>query len=323
MSAGTPVPPAAEPVLIAERPRRSWSAWLANLARAFFWIVLAAILFQHGCASSGVVAARKQILDRLQQERKSRVIAMIHGQDTVSFFGVPVSSSITMEDSEAVLRAIRLTPPDQPIDMILHTPGGLVLAAEQISKALADHKGKVTVFVPHYAMSGGTLIGLAADEIVMDPNAVLGPVDRQIGDMPAASIVKVTELKKPAQISDQMLVLADISGKARVQVTAFVTKLLLKHFPQDKAVALATTLTDGRFTHDYPITVETAKGFGLPISETMPLDIYHLMDLYPQTGIGRPSVLYVPFRRTPDARAEPATLPSSPSRPQPTPEQEH
>jgi len=43
----------------------------------------------------------------------------------------------------------------------------------------------VTVFVPHYAMSGGTLIALTADEIVMDPNAVLGPVDPQIGNMPA------------------------------------------------------------------------------------------------------------------------------------------
>jgi ClpP class serine protease len=203
----------------------------------------------------------------------------------------------------------------------LHTPGGLVLAAEQIAKALADHKGKVTVFVPHYAMSGGTLIALAADEIVMDPNAVLGPVDPQIGDMPAASIVKVTELKKPAQISDQMLVLADISAKARVQVTAFVTKLLLKHFPQDKAVALATTLTDGRFTHDYPITVETARGFELPISGAMPTDIYDLMDLYPQTGIGRPSVLYVPFRRVPDVRTEPATPASAPSGPQRAPEQ--
>ena len=173
MPSGTPVFPT--PERAAERPRRSWAALLVNLARSFFWIVLAAILFQYGCASSGVVAARKQILDRLQQDRKSRVIAMIHGEDTVSLFGDPVSSSITMEDSEAVLRAIRLTPPDQPIDMILHTPGGLVLAAEQISKALADHKGKVTVFVPHYAMSGGTLIALAADEIVMDPNAVLGP----------------------------------------------------------------------------------------------------------------------------------------------------
>ena len=129
MSAGTPAHPAPGPVVISAKHHHSWSEWLANLARAFFWIVLAALLLHYSCGSARVVAARKQILDHLQQQRKSRVIAMIHGQDTVSFLGVPVASSITIEDSEAILRAIRLTPPDQPIDIILHTPGGLVLAA--------------------------------------------------------------------------------------------------------------------------------------------------------------------------------------------------
>src|SRR5256712_11287529 len=99
---------------------------------------------------------------------------MTHRQDTQTLFGLPVSQSITIEDSEATLRAIRLTPPEQPLDLILHTPGGLVLAAEQIAKALVEHKGKVTVFVPHYAMSGGALIALAAGEVGMDPNAVVG-----------------------------------------------------------------------------------------------------------------------------------------------------
>ena len=80
----------------------------------------------------------------------------------------------------------------------------------------------MTVFVPHYAMSGGTLLALTADEIVMDPHAVLGPVDPQIGDMAASSIVKLLALKPPAQISDEMLVLADVAQKARVQVATFV-----------------------------------------------------------------------------------------------------
>src|SRR5205809_5419115 len=150
-------------------------------------------------------------------------------------------------------RAIRLTPPDQPIDLILHTPGGLVLAAEQIAKALVERKAKVTVFVPHYAMSGGTLIALAADEIVMDANAVLGPVDPQIGDMPAASIVKVVELKGPAKVGDEMLILADMAQKARIQVGSFVVQLLLKHKPEKDAVQLATILSEGRWTHDFPI----------------------------------------------------------------------
>ena len=197
--------------------RWSWGS-LFRGTRRLFWIVLVLIVLQQLCGPSRTAAARADLLDRLQQDRSSRVIAMIHRQDTVSLFGVPVSSSIGIEDSEAVLRAIRLTPPDQPIDLILHTPGGLVLAAEQIALALLERPGKVTVFVPHYAMSGGTLLALTADEIVMDPHAVLGPVDPQIGDMAASSIVKVLALKPPAQISDEMLVLADVAQKARAQV---------------------------------------------------------------------------------------------------------
>src|SRR5207244_3355657 len=97
--------------------------------------------------------------------------------------------------------AILLTPPEMRVDLIAHTPGGLVLAAEQIAFALKRHRGKVTVFVPHYAMSGGALIALAGDEIVMDPNAVLGPVDPQLGNQqaafPAASILRALAQPNP------------------------------------------------------------------------------------------------------------------------------
>ena len=128
-----------------------------------------------------------------ERARGSRVITLIHRQETMSFLGIPIARYIDIEDSEKVLRAIHLTESAVPIDIVLHTPGGLVLAAEQIAFALKRHSGRVTVFVPHYAMSGGTLIALAADAIVMDANAVLGPVDPQLGNQQgsfaAASII--------------------------------------------------------------------------------------------------------------------------------------
>jgi ClpP class serine protease len=297
-----------------EQVTRSWWKPLLTTTRMVFWIGLALIVAQQLCGPARTAAARADLLDRLQQERKSRVIAMIHRQETVSVFGVSLSSSIGIEDSEAVLRAIRLTPPEQPIDLILHTPGGLVLAAEQIAHALVDRPGKVTVIVPHYAMSGGTLIALTADELLMDPNAVLGPVDPQIGDMPAASIVKLLELKPPAQISDEMLVMADVAQKARVQVAAFVAEVLLKHLPRDRAAALSAALSEGRWTHDFPITVEAARQLGLPVSTDMPASIYELMDLYPQTGQGRPSVMYVPLRRAVPGRDTRQDAPSRPAK---------
>ena len=283
-----------------ETPVRLWSQHLANLARAAFWLLLAVIvLLQLTGSRGGVDRQRAAALGQFERERNSRAIAMIHRQEAASLLGVPVTGSISIDDSEAVLRAIRLTPAEQPIDVILHTPGGLVLAAEQIAKALVERKGKVTVFVPHYAMSGGTLIALAADEIVMDANAVLGPVDPQIGDMPAASIVKAVQIKGPQRVSDEMLVLADIAQKARVQVAGFVAQVLLKHMPEKQAAQVATILTEGRWTHDFPITVRSARSLGLKVSTDMPRTVYDLMDLYPQGGGLRPSVWYVPMRRSP------------------------
>ena len=298
-----------------ETPVRLWSQHLANIARAAFWVLLVIVILLQLSGSRGLDRQRSAALGQFERERNSRVIAMIHRQEGGSLFGVPVSGSISIDDSEAVLRAIRLTPPEQPIDIILHTPGGLVLAAEQIAKALVERKGKVTVFVPHYAMSGGTLIALAADEIVMDANAVLGPVDPQIGDMPAASIVKAVEIKGPRRVSDEILILADIAQKARVQVASFVMQVLLKHMPEKQAVQVATVLTEGRWTHDFPITVQAARVLGLKVSTEMPRAVYDLMDLYPQGGGIRPSVWYVPMRRVPAQGSVPAQ-PSQDPRPE-------
>lgn len=170
-----------------------------------------------------------------------------------------------------------------------------MLAAEQIARALQAHRGKVTVFVPHYAMSGGTLIALAADEIVMDPHAVLGPVDPQLGQYPAASVLKVLERKNINEVDDQTVILADVAEKALRQVRTAVRELLADKMPPERADAVAEALSCGRWTHDYPITVEEARGLGLPVSTAMPREVYQLMELYPQAQMRRPSVQYVPM----------------------------
>src|SRR5262245_1173334 len=152
--------------------------------------------------------SRSRCLRDLERKRKSRVIALIHRQETMSLLGFPLARFINIEDSEAVLRAVQLTDPDVPIDLILHTPGGLVLASEQMANALVADRAKVTVCVPHYAMSGGTLLALAADEIVLAPHAVLGPLDPQVGQFPAISILRAVARKEAAgkEIDDQTLI---------------------------------------------------------------------------------------------------------------------
>jgi ClpP class serine protease len=296
-----------------ETPSKT-SIWFhfAQAARMVFWLVITAlVLYQVLGQRDTAQKARDSIFDRFQNERKSRVIALINRKESQSIFGVQVSGYIDIEDSEAVLRAIRLTPDDQPIDLILHTPGGLVLAAEQIAKALVEHKGKVTVFIPHYAMSGGTLIAMAAAEIVMDRNAVLGPVDPQIGDVAAASILRVAAIKKE-RASDETLMMADMAAKARVQVASFVADLLTKRLPRKKAEELAVVLSEGRWTHDFPITVQAALQMGFPVSTDMPRLVYELMDLYPQANTRRPSVIYVPMRSAGPASSDTGATKSAP-----------
>lgn len=239
--------------------------------------------------------ARMRLFQQLERSRGSRVIALIHREETMSLLGFPIIRYIDIQDSEEVLRAIRLTPPELPIDVILHTPGGLVLAAEQIARALRDHQGRVTVFVPHYAMSGGTLIALAADEIVMDPHGVLGPVDPQLGNHPAVSILAAVNRKPAERIDDETLIMADIAQKALQQVRAVVVELALRRLPADRAESLAASLTGGGWTHDYPITVTEARTLGFAVSTEMPRAIYDMMQLYPQSGRRRPSVEYVPL----------------------------
>src|ERR1700719_2663511 len=156
-------------------------------------------------------AMRVRKISKLERERKSRVILLVHRQETMRFLGFPVSRYIDINDSEEGLRAIQMTDDEVPLDLVLHTPGGLVLAALQIAKAVREHKGKVTVFVPHYAMSGGTLIALAADDIVMCEHSVLGPIDPQLGESPAASLIKVVE-EKP-KVDDRTLIMADVGRK--------------------------------------------------------------------------------------------------------------
>src|SRR5512136_1268731 len=182
-------------------------------------------------------AARVRLLKSIETQRGTRVIVMIHREEVLALLGFPLSRYIDIHDSEQVLRAIKLTDPDVPIDLILHTPGGLVLATEQIAMAMCRHPGKVTVFVPHYAMSGGTLLALAADEIVMDENAVLGPVDPQLGDQPAASILRVLDQKEINQIDDRTLILADVARKAVGQVKNAVYEILSHQAGMEKAKA--------------------------------------------------------------------------------------
>ncbi len=124
--------------------------------------------------------------------------------------------------------------------------------------------------------------------------AVLGPVDPQLGQQPAASIMKVLERKDINEVDDSTIILADMAEKAIRQVKATVSDLLRDRIGAERAEQIATTLSTGVWTHDYPINVGEARELGLPVSTDLPKEVYQLMNLYPQTRQRRPSVEYIP-----------------------------
>ena len=266
------------------------------------WILIFILLFLiPQFQRLSLAAARRRMLTKISKSSRSNVITLIHRQVTIAFLNIPIARYIDIDDSEQVLRAIRMVPKDEPIDLIVHTPGGLAIAAAQIAMALKDHPGRKTVIVPHYAMSGGTLIALAADSICMDSHAFLGPVDPQIGDQngsyPASSLIHLTKVKNVNEIDDRTLILAEEAKKAVRQMEGLVRKILGDRFPKEKVDEIVSELVSGKYTHDHPITrddIERLLGSQC-VEKKMPQEVYDLMALYRmESRPRRPGVEFVP-----------------------------
>jgi ClpP class serine protease len=274
---------------------------------SLLWLFFVLASLQPAFTRQVLFAQRRRALAVISRRRKATVITLIHRQESLNLLGFPIVRYIDIDDAESVLRAIADTADHQPIEIILHTPGGMVIAARQIASALADHPARVTAVVPHYAMSGGTMISLACDEIVIESHAALGPVDPQLGQYPAASLIEVSKL--PGQHDDQTLLMADVGRKAIYQTEDFTRRMLERHMTPARARDVAHLLATGVFTHDHPLQARELIELGLPVKVGVPAEERELMQLYPQPRGRTPAVEYVP-----GPHREPTPQPAMPRR---------
>ncbi|HEY7647301.1 MAG TPA: ATP-dependent Clp protease proteolytic subunit [Hyphomicrobiales bacterium] len=275
---------------------------------SWIWIVFLILALQPLVTERIRAMQRASAIRAVERSEGSRVITMIHRQERRSFLSFTVSRYINLEDAQTIIAAIKETPKDRPIDFIVHTPGGLVLAAMQIARALEAHPARVRVMVPVYAMSGGTLLALAADEILMGEFSVLGPIDPQLAGFPAASIVKARDSKPIHEVHDLTLVMADMGEKALAQVKRGAIELTRKRLGDERAAALAETLAGGRWTHDYALTCEEAASLGLPVKIGLPPEVLRLMTLYPQP-VQSSGIEFLPVE--PGGRRTPQPIPAA------------
>lgn len=242
-------------------------------------------LGSRGKVKARIQSERFDILERLEAKRGSRALTLVHRREPWS---EEAGGFITIEDSETLVAQVRRTPAKKPIDLIIHTPGGIALAAEMIAMAVRKRPGSVTAIVPFYAMSGGSLIALAADEILMEKESILGPVDPQIQGFPARSLITLPVRKPIETISDQMVVLSEMAQRSLDQVREFVKWLLEDKLPPKDREAIAIFLTGGYISHDTPIVLDTVREFGLPAKEGIPEEVYELFGTYEFGACDRP-----------------------------------
>ncbi len=237
------------------------------------------------------IAARPYI-SRLEQRRHSRVLCVIHNDQMES-------DNVDLLTTEDTLTALYALDPNVPLDIILHTPGGLAYQGMQLARAIKAHKGKKTVFVPFYAMSAGTIMTLAADEIVMSDHAALGPIDTQIYvpsigmRFPTRAILSVLETKPKKKISDDVLELALQCKRDQGEHHNNALELMAGTYPSSTAHKIAHRLNDGDLTHGYPLTYVEAKKLGLKVSNAMPPEAIDLIRIFRRDHSAR-SVLFCP-----------------------------
>lgn len=285
----------------------SFQAALMRLIGWLPWLLLLALLLAlYWLPRHRRVRARRRLIHRLEASRGSRVIAMIHRE------GGPLSlmggGSIGNYEAETILKIIRETPPTTPIDLLLHTPGGRIYATAQIGRALKNHPAPVRAIVPHWAMSGGTFLSLAADEILMDKNAILGPVDPQTfsplkGAVAMASALRVIREKSKDEIDDETWMLADQAEKMIHEVEQHLYEVMLNRLGEEKARELARTMSEGRWTHAYPFTAQELSAMGLKVSTEVPKEAYELLEAFP-SGARFRAIQWLPAKKKGKAEAE-------------------
>lgn len=197
--------------------------------------------------------------------------------------------SINDEDKNAFMTTVHGAAREKGLDLILHTPGGDLAATESIIHYLRSMFGTdIRVLVPQLAMSAGTMIACAAQSIVMGKQSNLGPIDPQIGGIPASGVIAefesaVAEIQKnPAAIPLWQSIIGryhpTFLGECKHAIdwgqriaTEWLKTGMFESLPDDEAVekaeAIASALSDHGETksHARHIHIEACEELGLKI----------------------------------------------------------
>lgn len=198
---------------------------------------------------------------------------------------------IVFDEAFEAVASIRQANPRSKIIIVLHTLGGYARPAHMIALALKQHLKKakahnprrdphVVAYVPYVAMSGGAMIALAAEKVVMDPTASLGPIDTIYGGFPTETYRGLLEMKGPLATQDVLVMLAHEAEKYDRYADRIAREIVHpNHKAEDRDPDfLADYLSAGTLSHSEAISPEAAEKLGMNVSTKIPADIYGLVD---------------------------------------------
>lgn len=256
--------------------------------------------------------ARNEVYDKINRIQNSAndtvrreylsALANLTGRDTLLYSSAFVSLkprlpgihvSITGQDIQGFMAALEGLK-GKNLDLILHSPGGSLEAAEQIVKYLRNKYEHIRAIIPQNAMSAATMVACACDEIIMGKHSAIGPIDPQITfntpsgpfTSPAQSILDEFELAKTQIHADPasaalwikridkypqgfLKICDNTIALAKERVKEWLTKWM---FAGDsagatKAEAIGEWLGSANLhrTHGHPIDINEAQGRGLKV----------------------------------------------------------
>lgn len=224
---------------------------------------------------------RSQLIDRLEELRQSKVL--------VYFAYTPLDDSILVPLYRH-LKEIGVTP---KIDLVLHSYGGAVDTPYKVVTLIREFCEEFAVIVPFVAKSAASMLVLGADEVVMGPISELGPIDPLVKhplykdvwvpvqavqhclDYLQRSLVESPDPEVASFILTPMLNKLDpwLIGdyeKALKASRQYAEALLSRYMLHDKieqVPVVTKALTEGYFSHGYPIGRHEAKELGLKVTE--------------------------------------------------------
>ena len=198
---------------------------------------------------------------------------------------------IVFDEAFEAVASIRQANPRSKIVIVLHTLGGYARPAHMIALALKQHlklakahnpkrDPHVIAYVPYVAMSGGAMIALAAEKVVMDPTASIGPIDTIYGGFPTETYHDLLDKKGPLATQDVLVMLAHEAEKYERYAIRVAREIVHpNHKAEGRAVNfLADYLSAGTISHSEAISPEDAEKLGMNISTKIPSEIYGLVD---------------------------------------------